>query len=269
MKYLLIIVCSILSCSLYGNINETIVQVKTSIQSINCNETNTDIVLDIFIRKNNGSQDINLLSQNYRINLGMQGVYQDSYHIVSNGDMSGYFSYSPGVFYHFDPGTLTGTIKNAVSYNKELTAGIGFKLTTEWKLAGRIGFKVNNDYECFEALVEQIEHSYFNTAIQVLIDGSEVALESVDILGESHCLQTLCNNCPQYKYLNTPSDNYTNQQQILQQAEIGIYADKTIGSGSKVTFNAGDFIQLEQEFEVEANATFETKLEGCITTGQQ
>jgi len=268
MKYLIILIPIIFSTNLYSSLNETTVQVKTSIQSLSCNENSTDVILDIFIRKNNDIQDINLLSQNYRINLGVQGVYQDSYHIVSDGDMSGYFSYAPGDFYLFDPGTLTGTIKNAVSYNKEITAGDGFKLTTEWNLAGRIGFKINNNYECFETLVEQIEHSYFNTAIQVLLDGSEVALQSIDILGNSHCLQVLCDHCPQYKYLNAPTDNYQNQQQVLQVADLGIYANKTVGTGSQVEFRAGEFILLEPNFEIENNASFETKSEGCTTANQ-
>ena len=65
-----------------------------------------------------------------------------------------------------------------------------------------------------------------------------------------------CGDCEDFVFT-------TNDLMVDTSAHIAITSDGTVRSGTQISYNAGDFILLENNFEVESNATFIAFIESC------
>jgi len=69
--------------------------------------------------------------------------------------------------------------------------------------------------------------------------------------------------CAFNKILTSPTNDYVLAEQLEQRAGNIIWASNIIGGSASITYNAGNFIELLEGFEVQQGATFTTLLNGC------
>jgi len=240
------------------------VEVKAELSNTVCSLNSTVVYIDLFIKKaDHVSGNVKLQNQNYRLNYDASTLDINSFFISSEGSVSSFGTNTDGSFYLFSGHTLTGTTEHILSYNIDLQGGDGIDLSNDWILVGTIGAALNTNSECFSSIL-LTENDFPPTTLLYNIDGGSLIIDKDPLTYDvNECIINYCNTCHLNLDLNTINHNYINGEILVHQVQDFINAENTIGTNSEVTFDITNQALLKSGFEVQSNAVFEVKIEGC------
>jgi len=263
MKKLFIIFLTTLGFQVFTLANSS-VEIKTELSNTVCSVNSTIVYIDLFIKKaDHVSGNLKLKNQNYRLNYDAGTLEFDSFFIDSEGAVSNYGNNPDQSIFLFDRHTLTGTTEHILSYNVNLQGGDGFELSQDWVLIGTIGASLRTNTECFSSLLIK-ENDFPSTVLIYDIDDSHRIIDKDPVSFDlNECILDHCNICHPNLNLNTIEHNYTNGELLNHQVQDYINADNIIGNNSNITFDVTNHALLNAGFEVNSNAVFEIKLDGC------
>lgn len=240
------------------------VEVKAELSNTICSLNNSVVYIDLFIKKaDNISGNLKLKNQNYRLKYDASTLDFGSFFINSEGPISSFGTNTDGSFYLFAGHTLTGTTEDILSYNIDLQGGEGIHLTEDWILIGTVGATLKTNSECFSSIL-LTDSDFPPTTLIYAIDGGNIVIDKDPVTYDvNDCVINHCNTCHVNLDLNTIDHNYINGEILVHQVQDFINAGNTIGNNSQVTFDVTNQAVLKSGFEVESNAVFEVKIDGC------
>lgn len=263
MKQLLIL--SILLSTIQLAFANSTIEIKAELSNAICNTNSTIVYIDLFVKKaDNITQSVKLQNQNYRVKYNTSALELNSFFIESEGQLSSYGNNADQTFYLFAPHTLTGSTEHILSYNIDMQGGDGYELPNDWVLVGTVGATLKTNIECYSSQLLTESNFPSSVFIYTLAANDDLIIDKNPMTNDlSECVMDHCDNCYLNLSLNMIDDNYIQGEQLYHKVQDFISAENIIGSQSEVTFDVTNHALLNPGFEIQANALFEVKLDGC------
>lgn len=237
-------------------------ELKLELDNVDCLGEQIQIDMSILIRSNGGEYE--LMNQNYRVDLGLSGIIDNSLAIKSEGVFSGFGTNSNGELYLYQTNTILGSKYSQLSYNIDALATFGYVLNEEWSLIGSIRFLSDGTEDCFDVRINKPDSDYFSSQIEILGGSGKYFMEDITVEEFSYCLSQDCeiNGCPDDILLESGQDDIIADQKMYE-ALNSIIANNSIRGNASAIYSARQEIVLLPNFEIEESGTFEIILEGC------